>query len=137
MCISFNGYFTFGPTLFRWCPSFGAFIPFFPLGAQSFLLKSSPREYVRAVKALAPLGVMLVSSKTITTLQAFHPSNLSMPCLDSLMDFKPKIELDFLKIMFRSTFIHSTHLLARMFSCMVFEHLRHLFDLEDSVNKFS
>jgi hypothetical protein len=39
--------------------------------------------------------------------------------------------------MFRLTFIHSTHLSARGPSSMVFEHLRDIFDPEDSTNKFS
>jgi len=39
--------------------------------------------------------------------------------------------------MFKLAFIHSTHLLARGPSSMVFKHLRDLFDLEDSTNDFS
>jgi hypothetical protein len=39
--------------------------------------------------------------------------------------------------MFKSTLIHSTHLLARGPSCMVFEHFQDLFDLEDSTSDFS
>jgi hypothetical protein len=35
--------FTFGSPLFTWCPSFRGPIPFFSLGALSFLSESSPR----------------------------------------------------------------------------------------------
>jgi hypothetical protein len=42
------------------------------------------------MKALAPLVPTLASSKTIIVLQAFHPLDLSLPCSNSLMEFKQK-----------------------------------------------
>jgi hypothetical protein len=39
--------------------------------------------------------------------------------------------------MSRSAFIHSTHLLVKRLSSMVFEHLKDLFDPENSISNFS
>ncbi len=41
--IGLNGYFTFSPPLFKWCPSFGGPIFLFPFGAPLLLSKSSHR----------------------------------------------------------------------------------------------
>jgi hypothetical protein len=51
------------------------------------------------------------------------------------MEFE--LEMDFSLNMFRSAFIHSTHLSTRGLSSMVFEHLWDLFDPEDLANIFS
>jgi hypothetical protein len=76
------------------------------------------------------------SSKTISVLQTFQPPNLSFPCQGFLLDVQPNLNLEFTLDSFKSTFIWSSHLLVSGFSCIVFEHLQNLFDLEDSTNAF-
>jgi hypothetical protein len=112
--------------LFKWCPSHIVLIPLFPLGAHRFhwsLALRQAREYVRVVRALTPLASTSASLEIIFALQAFHPSNLSLSCLDFLMEFQPNTNLEFSLYMFKSAFIHSSHLLAREPSNMVFEQL--------------
>jgi hypothetical protein len=77
------------------------------------------------------------SSKTITTLQAFHRLDLSLHYSISLMEFQPEADLDFSLDMFKSTFIHSVHLLVGRPSCTIFEHLRNIFDPKDLISDFS
>jgi hypothetical protein len=59
------------PPLFKWCPSLGGFIPFFPfrvaLFSFEFKLKVS-MEYAYVVKALTLLAPTLAYSKTIIAL---------------------------------------------------------------------
>jgi hypothetical protein len=57
--IGFNGYFTFSPPLFKWCPSFGGPILFFSLRAPLFSSKSNhrvSRGVCSCYKGLFPLG---------------------------------------------------------------------------------
>ncbi len=61
----------------------------------------------------------------------------SLPCSYSLMEFQPKVDLDFSLDMFKTTFIHLAHLLASGLSGMVLEHLWDIFDLKDSTSGFS
>jgi hypothetical protein len=95
-----------------------------PLKPSSFFSHSGPHhfrwsltlrragEYVCAMRAFALLTPTLASSKTIIVLQVFHPLDLSLPCSNSLMEFKLKADLDFSLDMFMLTFIHSIHLLV-------------------------
>jgi hypothetical protein len=97
-------------------PSLGGFIPLFPFGAHHLcwsLTLGGVGEYACVVKALTPSTLTLTSLETITTLQTFHLSNSSLPCLDSLMEFQLKLDLDFSLNMFKLFFIHSTHLSIR------------------------
>jgi hypothetical protein len=80
------------------------------------------------VKGLAPLMPISTFSKTIIILQALHPLDWSLPCSNSLMEFKLKAYLDFSLDMFKSTFIYSTHLLVGRPLGMAFKHLQDVFD---------
>jgi hypothetical protein len=51
-------------------------------------------------------------------LQVLHPLDSSLPCSDSLIEFQPKVDLDFSLNMFKLVFIHLVHLLTR-------RHLKH------------
>lgn len=75
------------------------------------------------MRAVTLLALTSASLETIIALQAFDPSNSSLPCSNSLMEFQLKADLDFSLDMFKSAFIHSIHLLARGPLGMVFEHL--------------
>lgn len=79
-------------------------------------------EYAHVARALAPLASALISSKTISALQVFHPLNFSSPCLDSLLDSQLESNLEFSLYSFKSTFIRLSHLLVGGFSSMVFKH---------------
>ncbi len=52
------------------------------------------------------------------------------------MEIQPNSDLEFSLDSFRSIFIRSLHLLACDFLSMLFEHLKNLFDLEDSTSGF-
>ncbi len=80
-------------------------------------------EYVCVVRALAPLVLASTSSKNINVLQAFHPLESSLPCLDSLMKFQLEVNLDVSLGMFKSTFIHLAHLSTKVHLGMEFKHL--------------
>jgi hypothetical protein len=53
------------------------------------------------------------------------------------MEFQLETNLNFSLNIFRSTFIHSTHLSTKITLSMVFEHLQNTFEPEDLANGFS
>jgi hypothetical protein len=95
------------------------------------------KEYVHGVKAFAPLFLALASSKTIASLWPFilqiHPCHV----LKFFDGIRTRSRLGFSLNMFRLAFIYWTCLSTGGPLRMVFEHLRNLFDLEDSTSSFS
>lgn len=61
----------------------------------------------------------------------------SLSCSDSLMEFYLEVDLDFSLNMFRSAFIHSTHLSTKGPLGMIFQHFWNIFDPNDSTSSFS
>jgi hypothetical protein len=93
-------------------------------------------EFVRDVKAFAPLALALVSLKMINALLVLHPSNANSPCLGSLLDFQLDWDLEVSMDSFRSIFLPMFHLLVGGPSSMVFEYLQDYFDPKDLANGF-
>jgi hypothetical protein len=75
-------------------------------------------------EGFTPFAPPLAFLETIGFLLSFHPLDSSLLCLNSLVQFQLKENLDFKKNAFRSTFIHLTHLSTSGPSNMVFKHLQ-------------
>jgi len=89
-------YFTFGPPLFKWCPSLVGFIPLFPFGPSSSLLEFSlkvSRELCSCCEGLHPLGA---NFGLFRDHYCFVGSSSPRFVL-ALMEFELEIVLDFLK----------------------------------------
>jgi hypothetical protein len=89
-----NSYFTFGPPLLRWCLSLRSPIPIFSLKAPLFSLKFSlkvSKGVCSCCECLHPLGL------SFNLFRNHHDfaSSSSLPCLDSLIKFQLKANLDF------------------------------------------
>lgn len=132
MHTKFSGHFTFSPPSFRWCPSFGSSIVFFPLGAPSSSSKFNLKVN-RVLRGFSPHGPTFGLFKN----HCFSIGFSSLPCSHALTEFQLEANLDFSLNMFMLAFIHSVHLSVGGPSCMVFEHLQILFDLKILTNKFS
>ncbi len=132
MHTKFSGHFTFSPPPFRWCPSFGSSIVFFPLGAPSSSSKFNLKVN-RVLRGFSPCGPTFGLFKN----HCFSIGFSSLPCSHALTEFQLEANLDFSLNMFMLAFIHSVHLSVGGPSCMVFEHLQILFDLKNLTNKFS
>ncbi len=132
---SLKSCFTFGPPFFRWCPSLRSPIPIFPLKALLFSLKFSlkvRKGVCSYCEGLHPLGPSFNLFKN----HYDFASSSSFPCLDYLIKFQLKANLDFKKKHVQVAFIHLAHLLANEHLDMVFKHLQDLFDPKDLINDF-
>jgi hypothetical protein len=136
-CIGCGGYFTFSTSLFRWCPSLGAFIPLFPPWAPSFLSKFSLKVSMRiclCYKGPCPPCAsfnLLKNHFYFVSFSSFKFVLTMFRFFDGILD-----KSRWIFTMFKSTFIHSIHLLAKGPPCMVFEHFWDLFDLDDPFSNF-
>jgi hypothetical protein len=75
--------------------------------------------------------------ETIVALQTLHPSDLFIPCSDSLLNIQLDLNLELSLDSFMSTFIQLSHLSLDDFLNIIFEHLQNLFNPKDSTNAFT
>jgi hypothetical protein len=75
--------------------------------------------------------------ETIGALQTLHPSDLLIPCSDSLLNIQLDLNLELSLDSFMSTFIRLSHLSLDDFSNMIFKYLQNLFNPKDSTNAFT
>jgi len=75
--------------------------------------------------------------ETIGALQTLHPSDLSIPCSNSLLNIQLNLNLELSLDSFMSTFIWLSHLSLDNLSNMIFKYLQNLFNPKDSTNAFT
>ncbi len=80
-------------------------------------------EFTHPAKALAPLAPTLASLEIVSALLALHPSDIDSICSDSLLDFKPDLDLELFVDFFRLIFLCMFCLLASGPFGVVFKHL--------------
>lgn len=88
-------------------------------------------------RPLSPYSQLQLLQRTLLLYGPSSSKFILAMCLNSLMEFQQKVNLDFSLNIFRLAFIHLTCFLIGGPSCMVFEHLRDSFDPKDSIGDFS
>jgi hypothetical protein len=139
VCTSPNDYFTLAPFV-QMVPFPRAFILSFPLGAPSFSSQFSFKVTMGVClcyEGLCPFTTNFDLFKNHYYFASFSSSRFVLAMFRFFDGDQASGKLGFFLDMFMLKFIHSTHLLARRPSNMVFKHFQDVFDQQDLANGFS